>query len=106
MKHKALLMVLSRKVKDQQLIVVDNLSIEKTKTKLMASIFKALLKNSKLLKYNALVVTALPDQSVIRSSKNLPKVQVLEAKNLNVVDLLDYKFLILTKEAVDKFIKL
>ncbi|MBI3458815.1 50S ribosomal protein L4 [Candidatus Azambacteria bacterium] len=106
MKHKAMLMVLSRKVKDNQLIIVDDLYTEKAKTKLMANIFNAIFKSSKLLKYNALVVTAMPDQTVIRSSKNLPKVQVLEAKNLNVIDLLDYKFLILTKDSIEKLINL
>jgi len=102
MKHKALLMVLSRKVKDNQLIIVDDLTLEKAKTKLMATIFNAIFKSSTLVKYNTLVVTSKPDQTVIRSSKNLPKVQVLEVRNLNVVDLLDYKFLILTKESIDR----
>lgn len=105
MKRKALLMTMSQKLKDAEIMIIDNFQIEKAKTKLMSKIifnFLGLSKNVK--KISALLVTAEPDKNIIRSAKNLPSVGILEVKNINLIDLLKYKYLIMSKDAIENFI--
>ncbi|KJS22778.1 MAG: 50S ribosomal protein L4 [Clostridiaceae bacterium BRH_c20a] len=92
----ALKSVLSAKVLDGELIVVDELSFEQPKTKEMIKVLEA-LKASK-----ALVVTAELEENVDKSSRNIPGVTSLGATGLNVYDILMHDKLILTKEAVAK----
>lgn len=107
MKRKALLMTVSQKLKETELIIIDNFQIEKAKTKLMSKIlFNFFGLSQKVKKINALLVTAEPDKNIIRSAKNLPSVGILEVKNLNLIDLLKYKYLIMTKKAIENFINI
>jgi len=96
MRRKALLMALSGKVKNNFLILLDKLKIEKPKTKLMAEILKKLpcKENSTLI--------ALPeyDRNVILAAGNLPQVDTLWARNLNALDLLIFKYLVMPKESI------
>ncbi|KJS85054.1 MAG: 50S ribosomal protein L4 [Peptococcaceae bacterium BICA1-8] len=92
----ALKSVLSAKVLDGELIVVDELSFEQPKTKEMIKVLEA-LKASK-----ALIVTAELEENVDKSSRNIPGVRSLGATGLNVYDILSHDKLILTKEAVAK----
>ena len=96
MRRKALLMVLSGKIKNNLLILLDKLKIEKPKTKLMAEILKKLpcKENSTLI--------ALPeyDRNIILAAGNLPQVDTLWARNLNALDLLIFKYLVMPKESI------
>jgi len=92
----ALKSVLSAKVLDGELIVVDELSFEQPKTKEMVKVLEALNASK------ALLVTAELEENVDKSSRNIPGVTSLEAKGLNVYDILTHDKLILTKEAVAK----
>ncbi|MFZ5942530.1 MAG: 50S ribosomal protein L4 [Bacillota bacterium] len=92
----ALKSVLSAKVLDGQLIIVDELKFDQPKTKEMVKVLDA-LKAEK-----ALVVTADLDENVLKSSRNIPGVSQLVAEGLNVYDILTHDKLILTKEAVSK----
>ena len=51
---------------------------------------------------SALIVTAEPDQNVIKSARNLPRVKTIAARQLNVLDLLSYDYLVMTSEALQK----
>ena len=97
MKKAALFMVLSAKAKEGYLIVLDNLDIEKPKTKLMSEILSKLPagKESSLL--------ALPkiDEKIIRASRNIPYLEVTQAKDLNSLKLLSAKYLILPKKSIE-----
>jgi len=95
MKRKALFMVLSAKAKNNLLFVLDALDVKEAKTKVMAGIMSKLpLKGSALL--------ALPkfDKNVFQAVKNLPNVSAVEARNLNVLDLLSSKYLIIPRESI------
>ncbi|MGI6225163.1 MAG: 50S ribosomal protein L4 [Peptococcales bacterium] len=92
----ALKSVLSAKVLDGELIVVDEINLEQPKTKEMVKILNAL--NAE----KALVVTAELDETVSKSARNIPGVMPLFVSALNVYDLLTHDKLILTKEAVAK----
>lgn len=100
-RRKALFMVLSSKVKDKELILVDKLRLAKTKTKEMIRVLNNLLKGSK---ETLLVATAGKNEAVVRANRNIPSTKTIRADSLNVVDLLSYKYLLMPKEAV-KIIK-
>ena len=100
MRRKALFMVLSVKAKENLLLVLDKLEIEKPKTKAMAEVLNKLF----LKKGSGLVVLPKIDKSIILSIKNIPKTGTIQAKDLNVLDLLSYKYLVMSKEAI-KIIK-
>ncbi|HOL16817.1 MAG TPA: 50S ribosomal protein L4, partial [Bacillota bacterium] len=93
----ALRSALSAKVSEGLLLVVDDLAISEPKTKAMVQLLEK-LKVSR----SALVVTAEPDQNVIKSARNLPRVKTIAARQLNVLDLLSYEYLVMTSEALQK----
>jgi large subunit ribosomal protein L4 len=93
-RKEALLSALSLKNRDGEIIVVDKLELEEAKTKLMARALAELKVTS------ALIVIAQPDEKIERSCRNLPGVKVLRVEGLNVYDLVCYRHLILTEEAL------
>jgi large subunit ribosomal protein L4 len=95
MKRKALLMVLSAKVKNNLLLVLENLALEKPKTKLMAEVFKNLS-----IKGSSLIILPGLEKDIIRATRNIPKTATVEARNINALDLLSFKYLVMPKEAI------
>ena len=90
--------VLSQKLLDEDLIVLDQLTMSAPKTKE----FKSLLDS---LKIEGKVLVVSEDTNVQLSAKNLPNVKVITANGLNVEDVVDYDKLVLTKEAIEKIEK-
>src|SRR4030066_330293 len=101
MKRLALFMILSTKVKSNTLILLDKLNVEKPKTKLMEEIIGNLRKKIANLKEGTILI-ALPemDKNLILATRNLSKVQTMQAKDLNALDLLSSKFLVMPKESL------
>jgi len=97
MKKKALLMVLSEKFKNKLLKIVDDLKIEDGKTKTMKNFLKKLG-----VEKSVLIVLPEKNEKVKRASRNLPKVKTVILKDLNPLLLLQYRYLLLPKEAIDK----
>ena len=97
MKMKALFMVLSGKLKDEEIIVVDDLKINKTSTKAMKNIFKNLP-----IKGKVLLSLDKSNQNILDSVKNIPEVSVIASDSLNVVDLLKNKVLVINKKGIEK----
>jgi large subunit ribosomal protein L4 len=96
-KRLALKSVLSAKVRDEEIIVIDALSFEAPKTKDMV----AFLGNVKAEK-KALIVTADKDEAVVRSAANIPGIETTQVGTLNVYDVINYTSFIVTKDAVSK----
>jgi len=96
MRRKALFMVLSAKAKENLIFVLDNLKIEKPKTKIMVEILEQLF----LKKSSGLLVLPKIDENIIKSVRNIPKIDPIQAKDLNVLDLLNYKYIVMPKEAI------
>lgn len=92
----ALFMVLSEKVKNNLLILVDKLKVEKAKTKSMAEILKNLPCKNK----SSLIALPEIDKNLILSARNLPEIETIQAKDLNTLDLLSFKYLIMPKETI------
>lgn len=94
-KRLALQSALSSKVVENNLIVLDELSLDTPKTKSIISILNNLKVDKK-----ALFVTEANDTNVAKSTNNIPGVDTLSASTINVYDLLNHNVLILTKGAV------
>ncbi len=60
-----------------------------------------LLKNLKA-SGKALIVTARADENVIKSARNLPGVKTITAPQLNVLDILNHNYLVLSQDALEK----
>ncbi|WP_435922613.1 50S ribosomal protein L4 [Paenibacillus sp. DYY-L-2] len=88
---------LSSKVIDQDIIVLDALSLNAPKTKEFAAILNNLKVDRK-----ALVVAPAYDDNVALSARNIPGVKFVAAEGINVLDVLTHDKLIITKEAVQK----
>ncbi len=102
MKRQALLAVLSAKRRDEEVIILDELKLTQPKTKEAAQILKALAEGAKKeLQRGALLALPEKESSVLRAFKNLPKIELIGAKNLNILDLLSNKYLILLKNSIE-----
>ncbi len=95
MRRLALRCVLSAKVAGEEIIVLDQLSLEEPKTKEMARILEALAVDS-----SALIVTAQPDPNLYKSARNIQRVTTVPASMLSVVDVLSHRKLVITVAAV------
>jgi large subunit ribosomal protein L4 len=95
MRRLALRCVLSSKVREGQMKVVDDLRLETPKTKEMVDILSALGADS-----SALIITAQSDPNVVKASRNLAGIRVLPSPLLNVLDLVSHKTLLATIPAV------
>lgn len=96
MKRTAMKSVLTSKVQENEIFVLEDLSFETPKTKEAVAMFKAL--NLK----KALVVVAESNENTYKSIRNIQGVAVVPVNNINVYDLLKYENLIITKDAVSK----
>ncbi|OGY84239.1 MAG: 50S ribosomal protein L4 [Candidatus Kerfeldbacteria bacterium RIFCSPHIGHO2_12_FULL_48_17] len=97
-KKKALFMVLSNKLAHDRLVVVDDFNFEKPKTRLIADMVAKLPPKGKA----AVIVLPKTQSTLARAVRNLPKVNALAAKSLNVYDLLHKDWLIVSKAALEE----
>ena len=95
MRRLALRCVLSAKVAEDEMIVVDKLKMKEPKTSEMAQILDALGVDT-----SVLIITDEPDINIYKSARNLEKTKTLPASMLNVGALLSHRKLVLTKKAV------
>ena len=93
-KRAALKSVLTTKVNDSKLIVLDELKMDEIKTKK----FQEMLNNLKVSK--ALVVINENDKNVVLSARNIPAVKTALTNTINVYDILKYDTVVVTKDAV------
>ena len=93
-KQLAMKSVLTSKVQDEKLVVVDELKMDEIKTKK----FVEIMNNLKAAK--ALVVTKDVENNVVLSAKNVADAKTMVVNEINVYDILKYDTLVLTKDAV------
>jgi len=93
----ALKSALSAKVRDGEIIVVDQLALTEVKTKNMFKVLKALNAEQK-----PLIVLDEWDRNIELSTRNIPNTTLTKSTGLNVYDVLNHKNVILTKAAVAK----
>lgn len=97
MRRLALKCVLSSKVSEGQFKILDKFTFEVPKTREMVKVLDSLKLES-----SALIVTSAPEENVIKSARNIPGLKTLPASTLNVLDLLSYRALVITEDAVRK----
>lgn len=96
MKRLALFMLLSDKVKNKRLVLLDKLEIKEAKTKQMVQILDKLPLKSK----TSLISLSSLDKKIIRATKNIPKVSTIQVRDLNCLDLASFKYLIMEKQGI------
>ena len=91
----AMLGALSSKVAENDMIVLDQLTLNEGKTRIVAKMLKDLGATRK-----ALIVLPERDENVVRAAANIPGVKTSYVNTLNVLDILNYDKFIVTQEAV------
>ncbi len=93
----ALKSVLSAKVADNELVVIDELKFEAPKTKEMIKVLENIKAEKK-----ALIVMDEKDNNVVKSASNIPGVRTALVNTINVYDIMNHYTLVLTKAAAEK----
>ncbi len=93
----AINVLLSDKVRNNKIIVLDKLSLKEIKTSEMVKVFKSLPEHNKIL-----LALKEKDEVIMKSANNLPNVKNLLLSYLNVKDLLKYDTLVLLKDSVEE----
>ena len=97
MKVLAVKSALSAKVLEQELVLVDAITVEDYKTKTVVEMLKAMGVDRK-----ALILTAEADPKLVRSARNIPGVKTTIVGSLNSYDILNGGKLVVSTAAVDK----
>ncbi len=87
----------SYKAKDGQIVVVEDFSFDAPKTREIVSILKALQVGQK----KVLLLTAKTELNVLKSGRNVPTLNVLEAAKASTYDILNNNVVVLTKSSLD-----
>ncbi len=95
MNQKAIGTILSEKLKREEIIIFDEVSVSGPKTKGAAKLFEKFLKKNKKIS-RGLFLLPEKDEKLIRSVRNLSYLTVMPVKNVSILDLLNHRFLILT----------
>ena len=95
-RKQALKMALATKYRDDDLVIVDRFELGEIKTKRFVEVMKNLKTD------NALIVTDTANETLERSSRNVPDVKILRMEGLNVYDILKFKQLVLLEPAIKK----
>ena len=125
-KRKALLMCLSDKVASGWMVALDKLELGEGKTKIITRIFLRIFANefankekdsplakgvrglsSPLIKVKSILIALeKKDKNVIQAVRNIPGIATISVNSLNVVDLLKYKYFLVTQEGIKKIEKM
>jgi len=88
--------ILSQLAREDRLLIIENLTLEAPKTKLLSQKLKAMGLDS------VLVITDTLDENLFLASRNLPHVLVVEPHQADPVSLVHYKKIVITKSALVK----
>ena len=97
LKKLALKSALTSKVNEKELMVLDQLSFDSIKTKQMIGVLDSLKVET-----SALIVINGKNETVVKSTRNIPGVKTAFVNTINVFDILKYDKFIITKDAVEK----
>ena len=92
---------LALKAQQNELVVVDDLSFSEVKTKPFAAMLKAIGGEGK----KALVLTQGPNDTALRSGRNIARCEILEARNASTYDLLNNQVLVLERGSLELLIE-
>ena len=95
-KRAALVDALASKVAENRLILLDSLNLTEPKTKLVSTMLENLG-----VRENAIVLVKNENKNLTLAARNIPTVKVLRMENINVYDVLKYRYLITTQDALN-----
>ncbi len=104
----ALRMALSSRLESKDLLVVKDIAIPEVKTKHFAGVVRSLGLTKALIilpENNENAELLQKNEQLLRSARNLPDIKILMPSQLNVVDILTYKQLVLLEKAVEPIVK-
>jgi large subunit ribosomal protein L4 len=99
-KKLALKSIFNDKALNNELIIINALILDNPKTKTFVDIIKKLK-----IKEKALLITDTFSENIMLSTRNIPDFQIADSKSVNVYDVLSFKKLIITKEALRTIIE-
>ncbi len=97
MRRIALKSALSDKFREGKLIIVDDFALDTPQTKKVAALLEKLNVTG-----GALIASDQPDINLIRGARNLPRVKTILARQLNVLDILTYNYLVMSKAGLQQ----
>jgi len=97
MKVAALKSVLSDKLKNKEIIIVDNLLLEENKTNKLVEILKNLQAFKK-----PLIIIEEEDNGIVQAARNIKGTQILPVSKINTYDLINHEKIIITKKALKR----
>jgi large subunit ribosomal protein L4 len=92
----AMRVVLSDKVRNGQIYVLDNIAFDEPKTKLMAQMIETLKLPAK-----TVIITAESNENIIKSGRNIPGLVTLAANTINIYDLLNNNAVVFSQAAIE-----
>ena len=95
-KRAALIDALASKLTDNRLVLIDKLELAEPKTTLISKMLETLG-----VQENALILIMSENKNLTLAARNIPSVKVLRMDNINVYDLLKYRYLITTQDALN-----
>jgi len=103
MKRKALLAVISEKVRENQFVVLEDLALTAPKTKEMAGVLK-LLKEKVNVNFGKKVLLAVPSipANLMRAAKNIPKLWLTHTGSLSVYEVMNNNLMATTVQGIKK----
>lgn len=97
MKRSAFISAISEKIRNNEVIVLDEFALKEAKTKIVANTIENLKLNG-----SVIFVVADYDESAVRATRNIPTVSLAEARQLNVYEIVANKYVVITKSAIQK----
>lgn len=97
-KRNALKSALALRYKEKRLLLIDDLSFSQSKTKEAVQLLKQLQVDS------ALVVDLADNRNLFLAMRNLPQAKAVDARSLNVYDILKYKWLVISQRAFNSLL--
>ena len=95
-KRAALIDALASKLVENRLVLIEKLELAEPKTTLVSTMLETLG-----VRENALILITSENKNLTLAARNIPSVKVLRMDNINVYDLLKYRYLITTQEALN-----
>ena len=95
-RQKAVLVALSQKLRDNEIVFLEELKFTEAKTKNGAALLKKLPLGENA---TALVVLPEKDETTWRAFRNIKNVNLIEARNLNTSEILSHKYLVMDKKS-------
>src|SRR5438093_8714026 len=96
-KKNALKSALSQRVKEGKLVLINDLSIEEAKTKALADKVAKIGAEGK-----TLLVDSLENTNAVLASRNNPKLQFVDPQNVNVYDIVNCRYVVMSQAALDR----